>query len=204
MQATVCIVDDELSVTDSLRELLEAAGHRVETFNSVRDFLAAYDPEQPGCIVLDERMPEIPGHAMQEELVRRGALSPVILISAYAEVPMAVDAMRLGAISVLEKPFDDRVLLAVVGEALQRDGDARARHHDRAALEARLETLTHRQRDVMELLIRGLPNKVIASELGISERTVELHRARVLRVMEVRSAAELAYAVGRIRGNGAL
>ncbi len=141
------------------------------------------------------------GHALQDELVRRGALSPVIFITAHAEVPMTVQAMRLGAVTLIEKPFRDRTLLAAIDEALKRDAAARARHADRKELESRIAALTRRQRDVMELLIRGLANKVIAAELGISERTVELHRSRVLRGMHAQSAAELAFAVGRIRSD---
>lgn len=201
MRPTICVIDDEESVTDSLRSMLEAAGHAVQTFSTTQAFLADYDPARPGCIILDEFMPEGPGHELQQELVRRGAISPVIMISAKAEVRMAVDAMRLGAVTLLQKPFDSTELLDAVGEALERDAESRTRHHDRVELERRLEALTGRQRQVLEAMIRGLPNKLIAAELGISERTVELHRARVLRLMEVRSAAELAYVIGRIRGS---
>ena len=199
MNTTVSIVDDDRSVTDSLKVLIESVGQRVATFNAATDFLATYDPEQPGCIVLDERMPGMSGHALQKELVKRGALSPVIIITAHAEVQMAVDIMRLGAVTLIEKPFRDQVLLDAIAEALKLDSEARARHQNRQSLESRLEKLTPRQREVMELVIRGLPNKSIARELGISERTVELHRSRVLRTMNVKSAAELAFAVGRLR-----
>lgn len=201
MREAVSVIDDERAVTEALRAMLEGAGYVVHTYDSARAFLADYDAERPGCIILDECMPEMAGHALQQELVRRGALSPVIVISAKAAVPMAIDAMRLGAITLLQKPFDDQALLDAVAEAMDSDRAARRRHRDRAELEKGLASLTGRQREVLELLIRGMPNKVIASELGISERTVELHRARVLRVMRVRSAAELAYAVGRTRGS---
>jgi len=201
MTTTVSVVDDDRSVTDSLCVLLEAAGYHVATFHSAEEFLAAFDPNRPGCIVLDERMPGMSGHELQKELVRRCALSPVVLITAHAEVPMTVDAMRMGAVTLLQKPFRDQALLEAIGEAIERDAAARERFEDQRGLASRLEGLTQRQRDVMELLIRGLPNKLIASELGISERTVELHRARVLRATEARSAAELAFLVGRIRGN---
>lgn len=202
MPTTVSIVDDEFSVRDSLRALIESAGYEAETYASAEEFLGGYEPSQPGCIVLDERMPGMCGRALQEELVRQGALSPVILITAHAEVPMAVEAMRLGALTVIQKPFHDQALLDAIGEALALDESARARHRDRRVLEARLAALTPRQRDVMELLIRGLSNKMIANELGISDRTAELHRLRVLRRMEARSAAELAFAVGLVRGQG--
>jgi two-component system, LuxR family, response regulator FixJ len=188
----VSVVDDDRAVTDSLRALIESAGYEVETFQSAEEFLASYDAERPGCIILDERMPGMSGHALQKELVTRRALSPVILITAHAEVPMTVDVMRLGAVTLLQKPFRDQLLLDAIEEALRRDAGARERHADRNALEERLRELTPRQRDVMELLIHGLPNKLIASELGISERTVELHRSRVLSKMNAGSAAELA------------
>lgn len=202
MKATIYVVDDDNSVRDSLRVLLESAGFAVESFDSAEAFLGQYDPERAGCVVLDERMPGMNGRALQEELLRRRALSPVILITAYAEVALAVDAMRLGAVTLIEKPFRDAVLLDAIREALERDREARLRHQNRSALEARLGTLTRRQREVMELLIRGLPNKLIAGELGISDRTVELHRSRVLQKMQAGSVAELAYAVGRARGEG--
>jgi RNA polymerase sigma factor (sigma-70 family) len=204
MKPTIAIVDDDTSVTDSLKVLIESVGQDVETFNSATDFLASYNPERPGCIILDERMPGMSGHALQEELVKRRALSPVIVITAHAEVQMAVDAMRLGAVTLIQKPFRDQTLLDAISEALKRDAEARDRHQDRQSLESRLEKLTARQREVMELVIRGLANKAIARQLGISERTVELHRSRVLRAMDVKSAAELAFAVGRLRGDGAV
>ncbi len=197
---TVSIVDDDPSVTDSLQVLLESVGRNVETFNSAEHFLASYDPDRPGCIILDERMPGMSGHALQAELVRRRALSPVILITAHAGVQMAVDAMRLGAVTLLEKPFREEVLLDAIAAALEQDAAARERHRDRTLLQSRIAALTARQREVMELIIRGLPNKLVAHELGISERTVELHRSRVLGCTQARSAAELAYAVGRLRG----
>ncbi len=199
MQTTISVIDDDRSVTDSLRVLIESVGHEVETFNSAEDFLESYDPNRPGCIVLDERMPGMAGHVLQQELVRRGSVTPVILITAHAEVQMAVDAMRLGAITLIQKPFRDQALLDAIDEALKKDAAIRVKHDGRQALEDRLERLTDRQAEVMELVIRGLPNKAIARELEISERTVELHRSRVLKTMEVGSAAELAYAVGRLR-----
>lgn len=201
MTPIISVVDDDPAVTDSLRVLIDSAGYQVDTFPSAEAFLAEYDPERPGCIILDERMPGMSGHALQKELIRRRALSPVILITAHAEVPMTVDVMRLGAVTLLQKPFRDQALLDSIEEALRRDTEARSRHADRTELEARLSELTPRQREVMELLIRGMPNKLIASELDISERTVELHRSRVLTKMNAGSAAELAFAVGRIRAS---
>lgn len=197
---TVCVVDDDASVRDSVRVLIESAGLTVEVFPSAEAFLETYDPHRPGCLVLDERMPGMSGCALQKELQRRGALTQVILITAHAEVPMTVDVMTLGAVTLLQKPFRDQALLDAIDEALRRDRSARASQLERRELEEKLAGLTPRQREVMELLIRGLPNKLIAGELGISDRTVELHRARLMRRLMVSSVAELAYAVGRARG----
>ncbi len=201
MTKTVWIVDDDCSVTDSLATLLESVGHQVETYNSAHEFLAGYNPERAGCIVLDERMPGMSGHELQQELVRRRVLTPVILITAYAVVQLAIDVMRLGAVTLLEKPFREQQLLDAITEALKRDTEARERQRDRRVLQSRIEQLTTRQREVMELVVQGLPNKSIAHDLKISERTVELHRSRMLNCMDARSAAELAYAVGRMRGD---
>ncbi len=201
MKPTIWIVDDDRSITESLHLLLESVGRYVETFNLAENFLRSYDPERPGCILLDERMPGMSGRELQEELLRRRAPSPIILMTAHADVELALDAMRLGAVTLIEKPFRDQVLFEAIAEALQRDFDARRRHRDRQELQTRIGRLTKRQREVMELVIRGLPNKLVAEELHISERTVELHRARMFKSMDVTSAAELAYAVGRLRSD---
>jgi RNA polymerase sigma factor (sigma-70 family) len=159
--------------------------------------LKDYDPERPGCVILDERMPGMSGHKMHEELLRRRSTIPIIMCTGHAEVQMAVDAMKRGAVTLVQKPFRDQDLLDAIEEALRRDSAARKRSMRRRDMESRVETLTPRQREVMNLMVRGIPNKRIAAELGISERTVELHRARVMRAMEVSSAAELAYLVAR-------
>jgi RNA polymerase sigma factor (sigma-70 family) len=199
--ATIFVIDDDPSVRDSLRMLIESARLQVEVFDSAESFLAGFDPERPGCVVLDERMPGMSGRSLQKELLRRAVMIPVILITAHAEVPMTVDVMSLGAVTLLEKPFRDQALLDAIDEALRRDREARERARDLRDLQERLAGLTARQRQVMELLIRGFPNKRIAAELGISDRTVELHRARVVRRLEVGSVAELAYIVGRVRAS---
>ena len=196
-QPTIFIVDDEPAMVDSLRVLVESVGHRARGYGSAAEFLDDFEPDRPGCVILDERMPGMSGHKMHEELLRRGSMIPIIMCTGHAEVQMAVDAMKRGAVTLVQKPFRDQDLLDAIEEALRRDAAARKRSTRRHAVESRLETLTPRQREVMDLMVRGKPNKVIARELGISERTVELHRARVMRAMEVNSAAELAYLVAR-------
>ena len=199
MEPIVYIVDDDRAMTDSLRVLIESTGQAVDTFNSAQDFLAAYDPAQPGCILIDERMPGMGGHALQQELVRRRALSPVIIITGHAEVESTVDAMRLGAVTLIQKPFHDQQLLDAIHEALEKDATVRRQSSDRRILESRFEKLTPRQEQVLEFVISGTPNRTIALKLAISERTVELHRSRLLQTMGVGSTAELAFAVGRLR-----
>jgi two-component system response regulator FixJ len=194
---TIFIVDDEPAMVDSLRVLVESVGHRALGYGSAADFLDDFDPDRPGCVILDERMPGMSGHKMHEELLRRGSAIPIIMCTGHAEVRMAVDAMKRGVVTLVQKPFRDQDLLEAIEEALRRDSALRKRSLTRRILESRLESLTPRQREVMDLMVRGKPNKAIAQELGISERTVELHRARVMRAMEVKSAAELAYLVAR-------
>jgi len=194
---TICIVDDDAAVVDSLRVLVESIGHRARGYQSAAEFLDHFDPSRPGCVILDERMPGMSGHKMHEELLRRGSAIPIIMCTGHAEVQMAVDAMKRGAVTLVQKPFRDQDLLDAIEEALRRDTAIRQRIGRKRAVESKVETLTPRQRQVMDLVVQGKPNKVIALELGISERTVELHRARVMRAMDVSSAAELAYIVAR-------
>jgi FixJ family two-component response regulator len=193
----VSIVDDDEAMVDSLRTLLESVGHRVDDYLSARAFLERFDfaNDAAGCIILDERMPGMTGHALHDELVRRGCRTPIIVCTAYAEVDLAVDAMRKGAISVVQKPFRPQVLLDAVHEAIHRDSLRHERSAKRRAFDTRRARLTERQCQVMALMVQGKPNKAIAAELGISERTVELHRARVLRTMNVDSTTQLAYLV---------
>jgi two-component system response regulator FixJ len=191
----VAIVDDDDVLLDSLRVLVESVGHRVRTYSSARAFLEDFDPRRPGCILIDERMPGMSGHKLHEELIRRGCTTPIIVCTGHAEVQMAVEAMKRGALTLIQKPFRDQDLLDSIEEALRIDEIQRAKSSRRRAVDVLLEKITPRQREVMELMVRGKPNKTIAAELGISERTVELHRARVLHAMGVESATELAYLV---------
>ena len=194
-EPTVVIVDDDAALVDSLRVLVESVGHRVRGYESGISFLEEFDAEQPGCIILDERMPGMSGHKLHEELLRRGCATPIIMCTAHAEVQMAIDAMKRGAVTLVRKPFRDQDLLDAIEEALCIDALAREKSIRKRAVDGQLHCLTPRQREVMKLMVRGKPNKTIAAELGISERTVELHRARVLHAMGAQSATELAILV---------
>jgi FixJ family two-component response regulator len=200
----VSVVDDDAAMVDSLRVLLESVGHRVNEYGSARAFLSGFDftSDAAGCIILDERMPGMTGHALHEELVRRGCSTPIIVCTGFAEVELAVDAMRRGAITVIQKPFRPQALLDAVHEAIHRDQERQQRNAKHQGFDTRRARLTDRQRQVMALMVLGKPNKAIAADLGISERTVELHRARVLRTMSVDSTTELAFLVALRDGDG--
>jgi two-component system, LuxR family, response regulator FixJ len=188
---TVYVVDDDDAVRDSLRLLLKSAGIPCEAFGSAQEFLGGYDPAQPGCLVLDVRMPGMSGLEMQTELNLRGATIPVIFITGHGDIPMAVEAMQHGAFDFLQKPFRDQELLDRVQRALTRDTEnrARLRHTDR--IRERLATLSPREREVLDLVTQGKANKMVAGDLGVSQRTVEIHRAHVMQKMEAGSLAEL-------------
>ena len=188
---TVFVIDDDEAVRSALRLLLRAAGFAALTFSSAQEFLDGYSADRPGCVLLDVRMPGMSGLELQRQLNLRGAIVPVIFITGHGDVPMAVEAMQHGAFDFLQKPFRDQDLLDRVQRALERDRKAREhlRHTDR--IRSRLASLTPREREVLALMTRGKPNKVMAAELGVSQRTVEIHRGRVMDKMEARSLAEL-------------
>jgi len=183
----VFIVDDDEAVRDSLELLLESAGHAVQVFEAAPDALEACRARPPACIVTDVRMPEMDGLEFQEKLAASGIRVPVIVMTGHADVPLAVRAMKAGAVDFIEKPFGDEVILASIAAALQRKPQAAT---DPALVE-RLGSLTPREREVLELLVIGHPNKVIAHRLDISPRTVEIHRAHVMEKMKARSLPEL-------------
>lgn len=192
---TVVVVDDDEAMLDSLKVLVESVGHRTRGYLSGAAFLQEFNPESPGCIILDERMPGMSGHKLHDELLRRGCRTPIIVCTAHAEVQMAVEAMKRGAVTLVQKPFRDQDLLDAIEEALRLDALARQKTARKRVLQELMDKITPRQREVMELMVRGKPNKAIANELAISERTVELHRARVLHAMGVSSATELAFLI---------
>jgi RNA polymerase sigma factor (sigma-70 family) len=188
---TVFVVDDDPAVRDSLRLLLQSAHLPVATFASAQEFLAGYDRAAPGCLVLDVRMPGQSGLELQEELAARGLSLPVIIITGHGDVPMAVRAMKLGAVDFIEKPYNAQVLLERVRHALQEDARRRQEEAERTARTARLNLLTPREREVLRLLAAGKATKGIAALLGISRRTVEVHRAKIMQKMQVESIAAL-------------
>ncbi len=190
-EPTVFIVDDDRNILRAMQLLLKSVGLRCEVFASGGTFLEAYDAERSGCLVLDIRMPGLSGLELQERLVGAGSTLPVIFITGHGDVPMAVEAMQKGAFDFVQKPFSEDDLLGRIQAALAADRRVRDERARRAEVAARLGRLTAREREVMELVITGKPNKVIAWELGVSQRTVEIHRARVMDKMQARSLADL-------------
>lgn len=191
-QPTVFVIDDDEAVRDALSVHLDLAGLPVRSFASAADFLAAIDADQGGCAVIDIRMPDMDGLALQQEMVRRGLTLPVIIITGHGDVPAAVAAFRAGAVDFLQKPFDEDHLIERVREAIARDRRDRRLCLEVAEIRRRYDLLSPREREVMDLIAQGHANKVIAIRLDIGVRTVETHRAKVLEKMEVKSASELA------------
>jgi FixJ family two-component response regulator len=190
-ERTVFIVDDDADVRAAMRRLLKTVGLQAELFANAQDFLQRKMPDVPSCLVLDMRMPGMSGLDVQRKLIEAGVSIPVIFITAHADVPMTVTAMKSGAVEFLTKPFRDQELLDAVEQALQRDQTRRAQDKDLAVLRDRYDTLTAREREVMSLLVSGMQTKQIASELGTSEVTVSVHRGNVMHKMEAGSPAEL-------------
>jgi two-component system response regulator FixJ len=188
---TVFIVDDDAAVRRSLKALLEANGYRAEVFGSAASFLEAYRPNRPGCLIVDLRMPRVNGFGLQAMIRARGLTIPLIFLSAHGDVPAAVHAMRGGALAFIEKSAESDELLERVAEALDQDAAHRAEAERRHGLAARLAGLTRREREVMALMVEGRANKEIAHGLGISIKTVEIHRARVMQKTGTGSLPEL-------------
>ncbi len=196
---TVFVVDDDPAVGDSIRLLLRSVGLQSEVHLSGDEFLAAYEADRPGCLVLDVRMPGMSGIEVQERLQELGSTLPIIFVTAHGDVPMAVDAMKAGALDFVEKPFRDQELLDKIRQALDHDARIRDERSAVAEIEGRLSRLTPRETEVMELVVAGKSNKRIARELGISRRTVEVHRARVMDKLKVDSVSRLVQLVMRAK-----
>lgn len=190
-QPTAYVVDDEESIRSLWQWLMASNGIAVQTFASAAAFIESYRRGDPGCLVLDVRLPGMSGPELQDYLRREGIEIPIVFVSAHADVPTAVNAMKGGAMDFIQKPFDYRQAVAVVRRALERDAQARERRARRDQLAERLAALTERERGVLQRIIEGKANKVIAAELDISVKTVEAHRAKVMEKMAADSVAEL-------------
>jgi FixJ family two-component response regulator len=197
----VYVVDDDDAAREYVGWLLESAGWTVRSYNSAQDFLEHYDPASPGCLVTDVRMPGLSGLDLQRELADRSLRLPIIMMSAFAEVPMAVRAMRDGAVDFLEKPFDGQALIERVRGAIEANRRQRQEQVERDSVAASLAKLTPRQLSVLEGLTAGKPSKVIAAELGVSPRTVDVHRFRLMHQLGAQSLPDLFRRVLLVRGS---
>jgi two-component system response regulator FixJ len=190
-EPTVFVVDDDPALLRLIRKLLETAGRKVETFASAGDFLQSWSSERAGCLVLDVRMPGMSGLALQERLAAEEISIPVLIITGYGDVPVAVQAMRQGAFDFIEKPFSGQILVDRIAAALEEDSRRRRTRGEKAEIQRRVESLTPRERQVMDLVVQGKPNKSVGTALGLSPKTVEVHRANVMKKMAAGSLAEL-------------
>ena len=188
---TIFVVDDDEAIRDSLAVLLKTVDLNATTFSSGDEFLEAYDPGWEGCILLDIRMPGTSGMEVQKRLAESGCSIPVIFITGHGDIPMAVEAMHGGAFDFIQKPFRDQDLLDRIDQALTTSNEQEQQSARKKTVQNQLQTLTPREQEVMQLVVHGSANKVIAMDLGVSQRTVEIHRARVMEKMQARSLAEL-------------
>jgi len=188
---TVFVVDDDDAVRTSLRLLLKSVGLPVETFASAQEFLDGAEGDRSGCLVLDIRMPGMSGLELQQRLNETHSIIPIVFITGHGDVPMAVEAMQHGAVDFIQKPFRDQDLIDRINQALEKDRENREGLRERDAIHKRMQQLTPREREVLDLVTQGKANKVIAGDLDVSQRTVEIHRARVMEKMGASSLAHL-------------
>jgi len=200
--ALVYVVDDDASVRTAIGRLLRSVGLEIQLFASATEFLAFARPERPGCVVLDVRMPRLSGLDLQKALAAAGATLPIIFVTGHADVPMSVRAMKAGAVDFLPKPFHDQDLLDAVQRAIAADRERRLRESGLAAIRGVYETLTPREREVLSYVVSGALNKQIAGSLGTSEKTIKVHRARIMDKMGVESLADLVRLAGRLGVQG--
>ncbi len=196
---TVFVVDDDAGVRDSIALLIRSVGLKSQTYPSANDFLVSYVAGTPGCLVLDVRMPGMSGLELQERLEAIGSTLPIIFLTAHGDIPMAVQAVKAGAVDFIQKPFRDQALIDRIQQAIEQDKRAKEDLTERDRIADRQATLTPREREVMNLVVEGRANKAIAIDLGLSQRTVEIHRARVMKKMQAESLSQLVQMVMRSR-----
>jgi FixJ family two-component response regulator len=196
---TVFAVDDDAAVRKSLVRLLKSAGYRAESFAAADEFIQCWKRNPvPGCVLLDIQMPGIDGLQLQQELINSTHAIPIIFITGHGDIPSSVKAMKAGAVDFFSKPFNDEDLFQAIREAIQRDHQVRTDRAERGSVAARFATLTPREHEVLELVVRGMLNKQIAAALGASEKTIKIHRGRVMEKMNVQSVADLVRAADKI------
>jgi RNA polymerase sigma factor (sigma-70 family) len=200
----VFVVDDDPSVRRAIKRLVESVGLQVELFGSAQEFFRDKHRDAPGCLVLDIRLPKISGLEFQRQLADANIHIPIIFITAHGDIPMTVRAMKAGAVEFLPKPFNYQDLLDAIHQALERDHIRRAQEAEVEKLRARYESLTPREREVLPLVVSGLPNKQIAAEIGTSEATVKVHRSQLMRKMSAESLAELIRMFEKLQGNSSM
>ena len=188
---SVYIVEDDEAVRESLQMVLESVGYKVFTYPTGTDFLDAWHADMSGCLLLDIRMPGINGMELQRKLNERNSILPIIFVTGHGDVPMAVEAMQHGAVDFVQKPYREQELLEKIEHAIELDRESRLGLQERQAIRSRIESLTPRELDVLRLMVEGRANKVIAADLDISQRTVEIHRARVMEKLAAKSLAHL-------------
>lgn len=202
MEQTVYVVDDDAAIRDSLSFLMKSVDLPCRCYGSAKEFIDAYDPSMSGCLVLDIRMPGMSGMDLQQHLNEKRSILPVIFITGHGDIPMAVDAMQKGAIDFLQKPFRDQDLLDRINNALESDRSAREELEQIEVLRRRYDSLTSREKEVMTEVVAGKPNKIIAYDLDVSQRTVEIHRSRVMEKMQAKSLAHLVRMDINLQGAG--
>ena len=198
-EPAVFVVDDDPAIRDSLALLLRSVDLKSEAYSSANEFLDAYDATRPGCLVLDVRMQGMSGLELQQELDKLHSTLPIIFLTAHGDVPMAVTAVKAGAVDFIQKPFRDQDLIDKIQHAIEEDARIRKMLADRQQILTRIESLTPREHEVMEMVVDGKANKVIAIDLGLSQRTVEIHRARVMQKMGADSVSQLVQMVMRVQ-----